>query len=147
MTAPEGQPYLGVSKVFNWPKGAVEYPLDLALPRGVVIRGKVTEEGSGKPVAGARISFGTRRTAESAGASNGRAASGSDGSFPIAVSAQPGLSRRPPPATITCFGRSTTAWFARGSRVAAASTPTPSSPATRSRPARAWTSTSCFARP
>jgi RNA polymerase sigma factor (sigma-70 family) len=91
VTAPEGQPYLGVSKLFNWPKGAVEYPLDLALPRGVVIRGKVTEEGSGKPVAGARISFGTRRTAGGqSGALNGRAASGSDGSFQIAVMPRPG---------------------------------------------------------
>ena len=58
--APEGQPYLTVSKLFNWPKGAVEYPIDLALPRGVVIRGKVTEEGSGKPVAGARITSGAQ---------------------------------------------------------------------------------------
>jgi RNA polymerase sigma factor (sigma-70 family) len=91
VTAPEGQPYLGVSKLFNWPKGAVEYPLDLALPRGVVIRGKVTEEGSGKPVAGARISFGTRRTAGGqSGALNARAASGSDGSFQIAVMPRPG---------------------------------------------------------
>ena len=91
VTAPEGQPNLGVSKLFNWPKGAVEYPIDLALPRGVVIRGKVTEEGSGKPVAGARISFGTRRKAEGqSGALNGRAASGSDGSFQIAVLPSPG---------------------------------------------------------
>ena len=91
VTAPEGQPYLGVSKLFNWPKGAVEYPIDLALPRGVVIRGKVTEEGSGKPVAGARISFATRRTAGGqSGALNGRAASGSDGSFQIAVLPGPG---------------------------------------------------------
>jgi len=91
VTAPEGQPYLGVSKLFNWPKGAVEYPLDLALPRGVVIRGKVTEEGSGKPVAGARIRFGTRRTAGGqSGDLNGRAASGSDGSFQIAVMPRPG---------------------------------------------------------
>jgi protocatechuate 3,4-dioxygenase beta subunit len=84
--APEGQPNIGVSKSFDWPNGAVEYPIDLALPRGVVIRGKVTEEGSGKPVAGARISFWTRRTAKGQSDDvNGRAASGSDGSFQIAV--------------------------------------------------------------
>ena len=91
VTAPEGQPYLGVSKLFDWPKGAVEYPIDLALPRGAVIRGKVTEDGSGKPVAGARVSFGTRRTAgDRSGNLNGRAASGPDGSFQIAVQPGPG---------------------------------------------------------
>jgi RNA polymerase sigma factor (sigma-70 family) len=91
VTAPEGQPNLGVSKLFNWPKGAIEYPMDLALPRGVVIRGKVTEEGSGKPVAGARISFGTLRKVEAqSGAVNGLAASGTDGSFQIAVLPSPG---------------------------------------------------------
>ena len=91
VTAPEGQPNLGVSKMFNWPKGAVEYPLDLALPRGVMIRGKVAEDGTDNPVAGARISFWTRRTAGSrSNAANGRAASGSDGSFQLAVQPSPG---------------------------------------------------------
>ncbi len=91
VTAPEGQLYLGVSILFNWPKGAVEYPLDLALPQGVVIRGKVTEEGTDNPVAGARISFWTRRTAGvRSNAANGHAASGSDGSFQLAVQPSPG---------------------------------------------------------
>ena len=62
--APEGQPYLSVSRLFDWPKGAVEYPIDVALPRGMMIRGKVVEEGSSKPVAGARISFATLQSAE-----------------------------------------------------------------------------------
>jgi RNA polymerase sigma factor (sigma-70 family) len=92
VTAPEEQPRLGVSKLFDWPKGAVEYPVDVALPRGVVIRGKLTEEVSGKPVAGARISFGTRRSVEAqAGAVNGRAISASDGSFQMAVLPSPGF--------------------------------------------------------
>ena len=87
VSAPSGQPYLTAStKIFDWPKGAVEHRIDLALPRGVVIRGKVVEEGSGKPVAGARVSFGSRRrTDEPTGASNGRAETGPDGSFQIAV--------------------------------------------------------------
>ncbi len=91
VAAPEGQPYLAVSKSFTWPKGVVEYPIDLVLPRGVLIRGKVTEEGSGKPVAGARINFGTLRTAgDRSGNLNGSAASGSDGSFQIGVLPSPG---------------------------------------------------------
>jgi RNA polymerase sigma factor (sigma-70 family) len=90
VTAPEGQPYLGVSKLFDWPKGTVEHPMDLALPRGVVIRGKVTEEGSGKPVTGARINFGARRTTDGRPADNGRAATESDGSFQLGVLPSPG---------------------------------------------------------
>ena len=51
---PAGQPYLGTTKGFEWPKGAIEYSLNLSLPRGVLIRGKVTEDDSGRPIAGAR---------------------------------------------------------------------------------------------
>ena len=88
-SAPDGQPYLELSKQFDWPKGAVEHSMDLALPRGVVIHGKVIEEGSGRPVAGARISFGARRV-NASGASNGRAASDADGSFRLAALPGPG---------------------------------------------------------
>ena len=45
-TPPAGQPYLAASKRVEWPKGAIEQSVDLALPRGVPIRGKVIEEGS-----------------------------------------------------------------------------------------------------
>ncbi len=54
---PKGQPYLGVLGSFNWPKGAVEHSIDFALPRGVLVRGKVTEQGSGKPIAGATVTL------------------------------------------------------------------------------------------
>jgi len=86
VAAPEGAPYLAVSKSFTWPKGALEYPIDLALPRGVAIHGKVTEEGSGKPVAGAKISF--RGPQSKRGVFEffrESATSGSDGSFQIGV--------------------------------------------------------------
>ena len=39
----------------EWPKGAIEQSVDVALPRGVVVRGKITEEGTGRPVAGAVV--------------------------------------------------------------------------------------------
>jgi protocatechuate 3,4-dioxygenase beta subunit len=90
-SAPDRQPYLTIFKLFNWPKGAVEYPIDLALPRGVLIRGKVIEEGSGKPVAGARVSFGARQTGDGQSrASNAVATSGLDGSIRIGVLPSPG---------------------------------------------------------
>ena len=46
------------AKELEWPKGATEQAVDLALPRGVLIRGKVTEEGTGQPVADAMVCFG-----------------------------------------------------------------------------------------
>ena len=49
---PAGQPYLGTTRRFEWPKGAVEQSLDLALDRGVVIRGKVTEDRFGQTCQG-----------------------------------------------------------------------------------------------
>jgi protocatechuate 3,4-dioxygenase beta subunit len=55
--APEGEPYLARAKgFFTWPKGgAMKYEVNLVLPRGVLLRGKIIEEGSGKPVAGALL--------------------------------------------------------------------------------------------
>ena len=86
-TASDGQPYLNTSKSFAWPKGAVEYPVDLALPRGALIRGKVTEEGSGKPVAGSRINFHAFRqsTGNQGDLLVEYTATGSDGSFQFGV--------------------------------------------------------------
>ncbi len=55
--APEGQPYLGVQKEITWKKGSVRQAVDFALPRGVLIRGKVTDASSGKPVAGCQILY------------------------------------------------------------------------------------------
>jgi RNA polymerase sigma factor (sigma-70 family) len=55
--APDGQPYLGVSKELTWTKGSVRQTLDFALPRGVLVRGKVTEASSGKPIEGCQILY------------------------------------------------------------------------------------------
>jgi hypothetical protein len=89
--APEGTPYLTVTKKLDWPKGAVEQTVDMALPRGVPVRGKVIEEGSGKPIAGARISYiSSPDRDQRTGASNGREVSGQDGSFQLGVMPAPG---------------------------------------------------------
>jgi hypothetical protein len=55
--APEGEPYLHVQKAFRWPKATLKHRVDLALPRGVLVRGQVTEKDSGKPVAGALVLY------------------------------------------------------------------------------------------
>ncbi len=53
----DGQPYLATFKEIDWPKGAIAQAVDLALPRGAMIRGKVTEQGSGQPIAGAVVMY------------------------------------------------------------------------------------------
>src|SRR5262249_17957400 len=55
--APAESPYLGVRTEFEWPKGKERTECNVQLPRGVVVRGTLTEKSSGKGVAGARIEF------------------------------------------------------------------------------------------
>jgi RNA polymerase sigma factor (sigma-70 family) len=54
---PDGKTYLQTQKSIDWPKGALEQTVDLALTRGAVIRGTVVEEGSGRAIAGASVAF------------------------------------------------------------------------------------------
>ncbi len=90
--APEGQPYLNVGTgIFAWPKGQVEHRVNLVLRRGTVIRGKVTEEGSGRPVAGAALRYMGRPTVEAnSGPWSGTTRTGPDGSYLLPVLPDPG---------------------------------------------------------
>ena len=90
--APERQPFLNASsQTFVWTKGAVEHQVDLVLRRGTIIRGKVTEEGDGKPVAGAVLGYLSRPSQDKeTGGWNGRTESRADGSFELAVLPRPG---------------------------------------------------------
>jgi RNA polymerase sigma factor (sigma-70 family) len=54
---PEGQPYLIAANEAVWEKGQVKKQIDITLSRGVVIRGKVTEQGTGRPLSGSSILF------------------------------------------------------------------------------------------
>jgi hypothetical protein len=83
---PAGQQYLATSRRIEWPKGAAEQSVDLALPRGVPIHGKVTEEGSKAPIAGAWVIF-VPHSAPGANANSGsgQAETKADGSFELAV--------------------------------------------------------------
>jgi RNA polymerase sigma factor (sigma-70 family) len=54
---PPGESYLARRVSLTWPKGVVKREVEIKLERGVVIRGKVTEAGSGKPVAGAYLGY------------------------------------------------------------------------------------------
>jgi hypothetical protein len=84
--APGGQPYLHAGQTLAWPREATEQAVALALPRGVLIRGKVTEEGTGQPVADAMVSFSLARPG------GGWALTKPDGSFAMVIGtgAQPG---------------------------------------------------------
>ena len=87
-----GQPYLCVSKGFDRPKGAAVHSVDLALPRGVVIHGKVTEQGSGKPVTGAWV-FDRRPDLKDANQTSLRSSQGetaADGSYQLTAPPGPG---------------------------------------------------------
>ena len=53
---PDGQPYLIGQVEFEWTKGAVKKEVDVKVPRRVVIRGKVIEQGTGRALFGASAS-------------------------------------------------------------------------------------------
>ncbi len=85
----EGEPYLPAGTgILEWTKGATERRVDLVLQRGVAIRGKVVEEGSGRPVEGAALGYAIRDG--SRGVPACRAWSGPDGRYQFAVLPKPG---------------------------------------------------------
>ncbi len=89
---PPGQPYLILHRDLGWPKGALEQSLNVVMPRGVAVQGNVTEEGSGKPIAGAALSFvscaGPRGNGGSTASTPGYTAA--DGSFRLGALPGPG---------------------------------------------------------
>jgi RNA polymerase sigma factor (sigma-70 family) len=84
--APEGQPYLVPQVEFAWTKPAVKEVVDISVPRGVLIRGKVIEAGTSRPLAASTIYF--IPVGERLGVLSGSqttVASRGDGSFQIVV--------------------------------------------------------------
>jgi RNA polymerase sigma factor (sigma-70 family) len=90
--APNGQPYLPIARRIDWPKGALRLLADLALPRGSTVSGNVTEQGSGRPVSGAVVSFFHDRTTndEVSIRQSRPVETAADGSFALSVAAKPG---------------------------------------------------------
>ena len=86
--APQGEPYLVPQAEFAWTKGAVKKELDLKAPRGVLIRGKVTEAGTGRPLADSSIQFfpmGTQSDDSMLSGWQAMVSSRDDGAFQIVV--------------------------------------------------------------
>jgi hypothetical protein len=87
---PIGQPYLIATGGGAWPKGALEQTLNIALPRAVLIHGKVTEEGSGKPDPGAWVDFLPREARPNGANTPLLIGTDADGSFRLGVDPRPG---------------------------------------------------------
>jgi RNA polymerase sigma factor (sigma-70 family) len=84
--APEGQLYLAREVEFAWKKGAVKKAIDIELPRGVVIRGKVSEVKTGRPLGGASVQYiAVRNKGDVVSGWPASVASKDDGSYQIAV--------------------------------------------------------------
>jgi RNA polymerase sigma factor (sigma-70 family) len=77
---PAGTPYWMAMQGINWVKGATRHETNVALPRGVLVRGRITEAGSGDPLAGVYLEY------------NGqwmhKAVSAADGSYAFGVPAE-----------------------------------------------------------
>jgi protocatechuate 3,4-dioxygenase beta subunit len=57
VSGPAGEAYLPMTRGVSWPRASARKELRLALPRGVWVKGTVTETPANKPVAGARVDF------------------------------------------------------------------------------------------
>jgi len=84
--APDGQPYVVPHVQFAWTKGTVKKVMDISLPRGVAIRGKVTDAETGRPLPASSIQFiAVRGRDDVLSGWQAIVASTGDGSFQIAV--------------------------------------------------------------
>jgi hypothetical protein len=59
---PIGLPYPAWGECKKWPAGAARQQITVEVPRGILMRGRIVEEGSGQPVAGAGVEYQVRRT-------------------------------------------------------------------------------------
>jgi RNA polymerase sigma factor (sigma-70 family) len=84
--APEGQPYLVPQVEFAWTKGAVSKVIDIKLPRGILVRGKVTEQTTDRPVRSASVQYIPARNRDDLlGGWQATVASKDDGTYQITV--------------------------------------------------------------
>jgi RNA polymerase sigma factor (sigma-70 family) len=58
---PNGSPYLSRITSFEWPKGKVKHAVQVGLPRGALVRGRVKEADSGRGVAAAELTYVVRQ--------------------------------------------------------------------------------------
>jgi protocatechuate 3,4-dioxygenase beta subunit len=94
--APAGRAELNLQRELKWPVGSPQQRVEMRLPSGVLVRGRVTEAETGRPIAGAGIEYRPRRFGNSNLRDDvitgwqARTTSGKDGVFRIAVLPGPG---------------------------------------------------------
>lgn len=84
----DGQPYLIAQVEFEWTKGAVKKEIDVEVPRGVLIHGKVLEGGTGRALPEASVQYipmGNRGNGAMASGSDTTVTSKKDGAYQITV--------------------------------------------------------------
>ena len=87
--SPDGQPYLVPEERFAWTKGTVKKVMEIKVRRGVLIQGKVTVSGTGRPLSGASVQYiPAKNQADVVSGYQAVVASTDNGSFQIVV--QPG---------------------------------------------------------
>lgn len=93
--AADGAPFLGIAQDVPWPADAARRDVELTLPRGILVRGVVTDAESGMPVPGAYVQFRSLDAwAVPAGVLTGMksfATGGADGRFRLVVPKAAGL--------------------------------------------------------
>jgi hypothetical protein len=58
---PDGKPYFAMEKKLQWPNDAVKQKVQISLPRGILVQGKITAKPSGQPVERAMVQFSQRQ--------------------------------------------------------------------------------------
>jgi RNA polymerase sigma factor (sigma-70 family) len=88
---PAGEPLMGSDTYLEWPTAAARRSVEVTLPRGIAVRGTVTEGTSATPVDVAVVRyFQTRRDNPLFSAHGCQAVSGHDGAFEMVLPAGPG---------------------------------------------------------
>lgn len=87
----DGEPYLARDLDLDWPTGSLRQEREIKLRRGVPVRGRLVEAGSGRPVAGARVEYLQVHRDNPLWIGYGaEAPSGPDGTFAVVVPRGPG---------------------------------------------------------